>query len=284
MTTRTINPLDVPQYPQSGISEYLRILRRLAAKWKRAANARIKTLLATVTALFVIDQDLVPDDSQNALLQAAAAAALALLRQAMNELRAEWMVAITEIIEPMARLFDRVNSRQRSWWFRAVSRVTGVPVEALLQSIREPWLAGEQQSRLDANTSILEGVATTALLAIERALRSGIRSSSNRQTVLREVGQVFERIDRQMIFTARNQVEEHAAALNEQRQRQAGTDRYVWLRTVSRNPRLEHLRRVGQIFRWDRPPPDGHPGHASNCKCGAAPYWPETIYGLQVRV
>jgi len=50
----------------------------------------------------------------------------------------------------------------------------------------------------------------------------------------------------------------------------AGAETYVWLRTRSENPRERHLKRVGNVYRYDRSPFD-HPGDLHECKCGRRP-------------
>jgi hypothetical protein len=50
------------------------------------------------------------------------------------------------------------------------------------------------------------------------------------------------------------------------------TERYVWETRGDAKVRLSHRRNEGKIFRWDTPPPTGHPGQDYNCRCLALPF------------
>ena len=46
---------------------------------------------------------------------------------------------------------------------------------------------------------------------------------------------------------------------------------YIWRSVRDDRSRGEHAKRHGQVFSWDNPPEDGHPGEAPNCRCWAEP-------------
>jgi len=50
------------------------------------------------------------------------------------------------------------------------------------------------------------------------------------------------------------------------------TERYVWETRGDSKVRLSHRRNEGKIYRWDTPPPTGHPGQDYNCRCLALPF------------
>ena len=51
------------------------------------------------------------------------------------------------------------------------------------------------------------------------------------------------------------------------------TEQYVWETRGDSKVRVSHRRNEGKIFRWDNPPPTGHPGQDYNCRCLAIPYY-----------
>lgn len=89
---------------------------------------------------------------------------------------------------------------------------------------------------------------------------------------------------------ARDQTFKLTGNLNMVRQTSIGVEEYIW-RTVKDNrvagkpggqnppvPNMasskfhgNHYERNGKKFRWDSPPPDGHPGQAILCRCWAEP-------------
>ena len=92
--------------------------------------------------------------------------------------------------------------------------------------------------------------------------------------------------ERRAKLIARDQTSKLTGILNQTRQEAIGIDEYIW-RTAKdervagsptqpiKNPNNpyhgDHYHREGKRFRWDSPPPDGHPGHAIQCRCNAEP-------------
>jgi SPP1 gp7 family putative phage head morphogenesis protein len=70
---------------------------------------------------------------------------------------------------------------------------------------------------------------------------------------------------------ARDQIASLQGQVVQARQTRLGIERYKWRTVGDARVRTEHRLREGQIFRWDRPPPDGHPGQPINCRCYAEP-------------
>lgn len=84
---------------------------------------------------------------------------------------------------------------------------------------------------------------------------------------------------------ARDQASKVHTAVVQARQTEIGVDSYIW--HTSRDERVvgtpgglyvkptklhgNHYMREGKIFRWDSPPPDGHPGWPIQCRCWAEP-------------
>ena len=84
---------------------------------------------------------------------------------------------------------------------------------------------------------------------------------------------------------ARDQTAKLNSRLVQARQEDAGITHYIW-RTAGDNRVVgqpgglypkgntahgNHYERNGKVFRWDRPPDDGHPGEAILCRCVALP-------------
>lgn len=76
---------------------------------------------------------------------------------------------------------------------------------------------------------------------------------------------------------ARDQASKMNGAMNEFRQRQAGITHYRW-KSMNDPPRARenHRARNGKVFAWDKPPSDGNPGKAINCRCRALAVLVET--------
>ncbi len=101
-----------------------------------------------------------------------------------------------------------------------------------------------------------------------RALRDGSRSAQVRGEVAQIVG--TENINRARLI-ARDQIGKLDGQLTRQKQVEAGIQGYVWRGALDARERPSHVAREGVKFRWDSPPPDGHPGQAIQCRCTAEP-------------
>ncbi|MCZ0810930.1 phage minor head protein [Roseovarius sp. EGI FJ00037] len=67
-----------------------------------------------------------------------------------------------------------------------------------------------------------------------------------------------------------------AGLINQLRQQELGIEQYIWRSQDDTKVRDSHAEYDDQVFRWDEPPEDGHPGQAHNCRCYAEPVSPST--------
>ena len=88
---------------------------------------------------------------------------------------------------------------------------------------------------------------------------------------------------------ARDQTNKTIGDLTKVRHEQAGVTEYIWrtaedervvgepggLYPTGNSRHMNHAERDGKRFRWDNPPPDGHPGQAIQCRCVAQAVIPE---------
>lgn len=70
---------------------------------------------------------------------------------------------------------------------------------------------------------------------------------------------------------ARDQVGKLMSRASQERARAAGAGSYRWSSSKDERVRPEHAARDGKVFRWDDPPPGGHPGTEVLCRCVAVP-------------
>ena len=70
----------------------------------------------------------------------------------------------------------------------------------------------------------------------------------------------------------RDQTTKQLGQLTQIRHTQSGIMRYQWFTQGDRRVRDTHAENDGQIYRWAAPPSTGHPGHAIQCRCNAAPH------------
>lgn len=131
-------------------------------------------------------------------------------------------------------------------------------------SIVNGWVTENVQLVGNMNAQQLGKMETLFL----RALRDGSRSAQVRGEVAQIIG--TENINRARLI-ARDQIGKLDGQLTRQKQVEAGVQGYVWRGALDGRERPSHVAREGLKFRWDSPPPDGHPGQPIQCRCTAEP-------------
>lgn len=216
----------------------------------------------------------------------------------------EVLKAATELDSPLARLgyadellsiFDDVASR------------LAIPPPILAQNVRQAvedgiWSTAEMFAASQTVTSAFTVPATLQLAWMEQAearfltfwgheperfrkevadvLRDGLERGQGIEQIARRLRERTAISQRRAALIARNELGTAAGQAMRESQREAGVERYIWRCASDKRVRgrpdgyypkssYNHWERDGQIFRWDRPPPDGHPGEAINCRCVA---------------
>lgn len=77
--------------------------------------------------------------------------------------------------------------------------------------------------------------------------------------------------ERRAAMIGRDQVGKLNGRLSEYQQRQLGIEEYIWVTAGDERVRSSHRALNGKKFRWDDPPPEGHPGYPIQCRCIADP-------------
>lgn len=137
--------------------------------------------------------------------------------------------------------------------------------------------AGEARSTtragwIDENVKLISSVGTRARREVEQLVRAAATKGTRVEVLARQLRERLDVAKSRADLIARDQTTKLASQVNEAQQRAIGVSRYVWRHSgVRSGARPEHLARDGQVFDWSKPPPDGHPGAAPNCRCTAEP-------------
>lgn len=154
----------------------------------------------------------------------------------------------------------------RNRWIAIVKSRTGIDLENMAPVLR-------------SSPDLVASVAWASMLITDlnddmrKRVRQVMIDGAARNLDRKIIGEMLQKqaklTKRRAVLIARDQTQKIAAKLNELQQRAAGVTRYVWQHSFMPNPRDWHVRRQGLVFQWDKPPKDGHPGHAINCRCNA---------------
>lgn len=174
-----------------------------------------------------------------------------------------------EVAEQLVMRVEEVSSREAGLWLNAM---TSTPVERLATESAMRAAAHVQALERIADTtryisSITEELASELEEALLLVVDQGERSTSLTDALASRLGVAESRAK----LIARDQVGKAQSAIVQARQQAAGITRYEWVTSGDERVRESHRALQGQIFRWDAPPPVGHPGHDINCRCIAIP-------------
>lgn len=125
---------------------------------------------------------------------------------------------------------------------------------------------------------LIRGLADETARKIEQTLIAAMTAGEANKTIASKLTALFGIADRRAQLIARDQAASFNGNLNRIRQEEAGVTEYIWSTSLDErvrgnpdgkypNARPSHWAREGKRFRWDKPPSDGHPGEAINCRC-----------------
>lgn len=166
------------------------------------------------------------------------------------------------------RLFGRADRATTAHTRRTVAAtVRGRGVAELLadapaidpKAMRANFIASNVDLIRSIDTRYLADVATLVDTAANegRAWSWLARSLEDRYAVSRSRAQLI----------ARDQLGKLTGQLTQVRHLELGLDAYQWMTSGDERVRRSHERLEGRIFRWDAPPPVGHPGEDFQCRC-----------------
>lgn len=164
------------------------------------------------------------------------------------------------------RIATATNEHQRREWGRLAAQEIGVdPTRS------EPWLAPALEAFMHENVQLITKLQQTTLADIEATVLREVVAGSRHEQIAKDLTKRLGVAESKAKLIARDQTLSLLATLNKQRQTNLGVERYIWRTVRDGRVRLEHEERDGQVFRWDQPPPGGHPGTEVNCRCYAEP-------------
>jgi SPP1 gp7 family putative phage head morphogenesis protein len=164
--------------------------------------------------------------------------------------------------------------------FESVFGATPVRItEAQYAEIRDIWIG--------QNLELVRSIDRRTIEALHYTLAQNAVQSVDRQKLINELRDTITRMTdtniKRATLIACDQVGKLNSQLTQMEQMNQGVEEYVWRTMMDNRVRPEHRAREGKTFRWDNPPPDGHPGWAVRCRCSAAPVYNTAKLGLNPR-
>lgn len=169
----------------------------------------------------------------------------------------------------------RTNDFQKNQFDRQVRTALGVDVFR-----HEPQLRPLVQNFVSENVALIKSLPTQYFSEIERIVTANVTSGVRHEQIAQALEERFKIADSRAKLIARDQVGKFYGQLSQTRQEALGVSRYIWRTVRDNRVRDEHRVREGLAFSWDKPPPDGIPGQAINCRCFAEPILSDIVDDL----
>lgn len=135
----------------------------------------------------------------------------------------------------------------------------------------EPYLTALAEGWIRENTALIKSIPTKLYQDLEGIIRRGVMGGSSVKQLASEIKAKYGVTDYRAKLIAQDQILSLNADLTRFRLQSVGVKKYIW-RTVNDNRvRPDHREREGDLFSWDKPPYDGHPGQPVRCRCVAEP-------------
>lgn len=178
-------------------------------------------------------------------------------RDSLLELGARPRTELVRMLTRYARRIVRFQDRQTA---RLLSLDPRTFQDRNLSGQVNNWVSGAVSYLVDAESQLLD--------AVERAVLEG----GDVAAAIEERGRVS---TSRAKLIARDQVANLNREVSRYRQQAVGVTEYRWVTSMDERVRPEHASLNGKKFRWDDPPPEGHPGEAIQCRCVARPLPPD---------
>ncbi len=123
---------------------------------------------------------------------------------------------------------------------------------------------------LGENTALIRSLDDQMRNGISGAVFRGLQARTPARDLAREIRKVASVGQSRAELIAADQLQKLTGALDEQRQKQAGIDKFQWAHSGKAKPRPEHVARDGKIYAWTDPVATSDPpGRAIRCGCRA---------------
>ncbi len=177
------------------------------------------------------------------------------------------------LVQRIAREVSKFNRTQIE---RQVGSLLGLDIldtPAFIDIDMEDWIS--------ENLKLIDDLTVKYRTEISEVIVDGFRAGRRPESIAKDIEKRGDIDERRARLIARDQVEKLNAKINKQRQTSLGIKSYIWRTSRDDRVRPLHEDREGDVFQWDDPPSDGHPGEPVNCRCRPEPNIEELLTSLE---
>ena len=154
---------------------------------------------------------------------------------------------------------------------------TAVKQQRILEQLESMWIR--------ENLDLISSIEAETLRKLRWELSQRIVAAAGDESLKTALTEYIENQARiesnRAVLIASDQVGKLNGRLMRYEQQRAGITHYRWETMQDSRVRPTHRERQGEIFSWDEPPSDGHPGEAVRCRCVADPVFDTDTLGVE---
>ena len=135
----------------------------------------------------------------------------------------------------------------------------------------DAFIQQELQAFIKSNVDLIKTVPERYFNDIEGIMFRGTQAGLRHEVIRSQIISRYPVTRNNAKRIARDQVNKLNGQLTQLRQQEIGVKGYTWITVGDERVRQVHANRDGQMFKWTKPPPDGHPGFPIQCRCWAEP-------------
>lgn len=243
---------------------------------KKIEMAVRRQLLANATLL---------QDDVDAIEELLLTGDVATINRVLRDMQEKWRSVYGNKSDAFAtKWLAAVSAENKKRFQDSLKRALGVDYTAIFDD--KVVYAAAEASAFEASR-LITNLPEEYFSEIQRAVMTNFQQLPlpEGRSLLEHIHQLNKNLEGRAYLIARDQTSKINTAITQARNEEIGIEEYIWRtagdsRVVGTPGGLfpsgnkvhgNHYVRNGETFRWDSPPPDGHPGYAINCRCVAEP-------------
>ncbi len=161
----------------------------------------------------------------------------------------------------------------------------------MVEIMGEKGVQAQVMAGVESNVQLIKSIPDLYFDKVQKLVQENFVYGSKKEGGLmadlmpmlrKEIRELGPKAKKRAKLIARDQTSKLNSVLAKARQTNLGVEEYIWHNSKDRRVRgnpgglypdvprdKNHWIREGKVFRWDKPPKDGHPGEAINCRCYA---------------
>ena len=158
------------------------------------------------------------------------------------------------------------NETNKQRFDRMVNKAVGVNLQNSIAS--EQGVGDILVASTNQNVNLITSIPSEYFKKLETAIYQGTTEGTPLGGLAKQIKEIGNTTDNRAKLIARDQSTKLNSTLSQTRQTNIGVEEYIWkVADFTERTRESHLKNANKRFRWDNPPPTGHPGHDIQCRC-----------------